>query len=197
MSDATSSYTSIPILGGTVREVQGYLPDEGTLQQAIQALLTGGIDRGDLSLPDPKASAAQAGSSQSSSAGGTTEATESPADEHDTRQVRTLANSTVGIAAALVGGLVASVATGGAAIPVAAAAIGTAAGAGGLTHLGFQNAADKREAGHDAQGADGTLILAAIVRDAETEAKATRILQEAGATRVETVERTGSETRLA
>ena len=181
MSDATSDYTTIPVLGGTVREVQGRLPDEGTLQQAIQALLTGGFDRGDLSLPDPEAAEAT-----------TTQATGNPADEHDTRQARTLANSTIGIAAALITGTVASVATGGAAIPVAAAAVGAAAGAGGLTHLGFQKAADKREAGHDAQAAKGTLILAAIVRDDEHERKATAILQEMGATHVETIERTGS-----
>ena len=41
MSDATSDYTTIPVLGGTVREVQGRLPDEGTLQQAIQESLLG------------------------------------------------------------------------------------------------------------------------------------------------------------
>ena len=186
MSDATPDYTTIPILGGSVREVQGLLPDEGTLQQAIQALLTGGFDRGDLSLPEPQSSHPT-----------TTQGTESPADEHDTRQARTLLNSTVGVAAALIGGAVASVVTGGAAIPVAAVAVGAAAGAGGATQLGFQNSADKREAGHDAQGAGGTLILAAIVRDAEHEQKATAILQQAGATKVETVERNGSETRLA
>ncbi len=186
MSDTTPDHTTIPILGGTVREVQGLLPDEGTLQQAIQALLTGGFDRGDLSLPEPQSAHPT-----------TTQGTGNPADEHDARQARTLANSTIGVAAALIGGTVASVVTGGAAIPVAAVAVGAAAGAGGLTHLGFQNAADKREAGHDAQGASGTLILAAIVRDDEHEQKATAILQQSGATKVETVERTGAETRLA
>jgi hypothetical protein len=188
MSDTTPDHTTIPILGGTTREVQGLLPDEGTLQQAIQALLTGGFDRGDLSLPEPQPTQANPTPTQG---------TESPADEHDARQTRTLANSTVGVAAALIGGAVASVATGGAALPVAGAAIAAAVGAGGLTHLGFQNAADQREAGHNAQGARGTLILAAIVRDAEKEKLATDILREAGATQVETVERTGSETRLA
>lgn len=183
MSDATPSHTTIPILGGPVREVHGLLPDEGTLQQATQALLTGGFDRGDLSLPDPELAATEAIQTQS---------TGSVVDEHDARQVRTTLNSTVGVAAALVGGAVASVATGGAMLPVAAGAVASALGAGGLTQLGVQGAANRREAGHDAKGARGQLVLAAVVRDAERERAATEILQKAGATEVRTVERSAS-----
>ena len=182
MSDTGQDHTTIPILGGTVREVQGLLPNEGALQQATYALLSAGFDRGDLSLPDARANAADP------------VATENPADEHDTRQVRTMMTSTIGIAGALIGGTVASVATGGAMLPVAAAAVAAAAGAGGLTQMGFQGAADTREATHDAQGVQGTLMLSALVRDAEKEKLATSILREQGATAVETVERHGSGT---
>ncbi len=172
MSDAGEDHTTIPILGGTVREVQGLLPDEGALQQATYALLSAGFDRGELSLPDARPNAADPA------------ATESPTDEHDTRQVRTMLTSTVGIAGALIGGTVASVATGGAMLPVAVAAVAAAAGAGGLTQMGFQGAADTREAAHDAQGARGTLMLSAVVRDAEKEKLATSILRQQGAVAV-------------
>ncbi len=182
MSDAGQDHTIIPILGGTVREVQALLPNEGALQQATYALLSAGFDRGDLSLPDARANPADP------------VATENPADEHDTRQARTLATSTIGIAGALIGGTVASIATAGAMLPVAAAAVAAAAGAGGLTQMGFQGAADTREATHDAQGAGGTLMLSAVVRDAEKEKLATSILRAQGATAVETVERHGAGT---
>ena len=185
MSDATNP-TTIPILGGNVREVQGLLPDEGTLQQATQALLTGGFDRGDLSLPEadlPPSEPTQ------------TQTTGSVVDEHDARQLRTAVNSTAGVAAALIGGTVASVATGGAMLPVAVGAVAAAVGGGGLAHLGLQGAADSREAAHDAKGASGKLILAAIVRDPERERAATEILRREGATEVRTVERSGAEMR--
>ena len=192
MSDAPtpppSNPTTIPIMSDTIREVQGIMPDEGTLQQATQALLVAGFDRHDLSLPTARPGVQDATPEQGA---------ENPTDEHDARQARTLANSTVGVAGALMGGLAASVATGGAAIPVAAAAIAAGLGAGGLTQASFQGAANVREQRHDAQGARGELVLAALARDAEHEALATRVLQEAGAVRVETVERTGALTRIA
>ncbi len=188
MSDAPDDFGTIPIMSDTIREVQGVMPDEGTLQQATQALLTAGFDRHDLSLPAPRPSLQDTTPEQGA---------ENPADEHDARQARTLANSTVGVAGALMGGLVASVATGGAALPAAAAAVAAGLGAGGLSQASFQGAANLREQRHDAQGARGELILAALARDQAHEALATRVMQEAGATRVETVERTGTLTRIA
>ena len=186
MSDATPDYAKIPILGGTVREVQGTLPNEAALQQATQALLMAGFDRGDLSLP----------ASPEEAMAGTTQATESPAGNNDVRNVRANINGTIGAAGALIAGTVASVATGGAMLPVAAAAVAAGVGAGGLSHAGFQAAADSRETSHNQKGTEGRLILAALVRDADKEKSATSILQDAGATQVETVERTGSEARL-
>jgi hypothetical protein len=186
MSDATPDYAKIPILGGTVREVQGILPHEAALQQATEALLMAGFDRADLSVPTAPSEATTS----------MTQATESPADNNDARNVRTNINGTIGATGALIAGTVASVATGGAMLPVAAATIAAGVGAGGLSHLGFQAAADSREAGHDQKGREGQLVLAAIVRDADKEKSATNILQEAGATQVETVERTGSEARF-
>ena len=188
MSDAPSSHTTIPILGNTVREVQALLPDEGALQEATNALLLAGFDRADLSLPSPQGTMSEAGETQPS---------DNPVDGRDARQARTLANSTIGVAGALIGGAVASVATGGAILPVAAAAIAAGAGAGGLTHMGFQGAADARAAGNNAKGAAGQLMLSALVRDAEKEKLAVETLRHAGASNIETVERTGSETRPA
>ena len=184
MSDPPD-YTTIPIFGGTVREVRGLLADEGALQQATQALLTAGFDRGDLSLPQSEPDPADPSR------------TETPADQHDLRQARTTVNSTIGIAGALVGGTIASVATGGAMLPVAAAAVASAAGAGGLAHLGVQSSADDREAAHDARGIRGTLTLATVVRDAHHEALAQQVLRDAGATKIEAVERHGGDARTA
>nr|WP_321983443.1 hypothetical protein [uncultured Lichenicoccus sp.] len=192
MSDAPNNppddFGTIPIMSDTIREVQGVMPDEGALQQATQSLLTAGFDRSDLSLPVPRPSAQETTPEQGA---------ENPTDEHDARQARTLANSTVGVAGALMGGLAASVATGGAALPVAAAAVAAGLGAGGLSQATFQGAANVREQRHDAQGARGELVLAALARNPEREALATRVLSEAGALRVETVERTGNLTRIA
>ena len=182
MSDATDPIT-IPILGGNVREVQGFLPDEGTLQHATQALLDGGFDRGDLSLPSADLTPSEP--TQVQTAG-------SVVNGQDARQIRTAVSSTVGVAAALVGGAVISVATGGAMLPIAAGAVAAAAGAGGATHLGFQGGSGAREADNNAKGARGKLILAAVVRDAERERAATEILRQAGATDVTTVERSAS-----
>ncbi|TLU73824.1 hypothetical protein [Lichenicoccus roseus] len=188
MSDAPANPITIPIMSDTIREVQGIMPDEGMLQNATQALLSAGFDRHDLSLPAARPPLQEATPDQGA---------ENPVDEHDARQARTLANSTIGVAGAMIGGLVASVATGGAAIPAAAAAVAAGLGAGGLSQASFQGAANVREQRHDAQGARGELVLAALARDAEREALATKVLTEAGATRVETVEKTGNLTRIA
>ncbi len=180
-----SDHTTIPIFGASEREVHGVLPDEGALQQATQALLTAGFDRGDLSLPH-----------STRPVGDDPSPTDTPADEHDLRQARTLTTSTVGIAGALIGGAVASVATGGAMLPVAAAAVAAAVGAGGLTQLNVQGSADAREARHDASGARGTLVLGAVVRDPAKEALAMKVLRDAGAEHVEAVDRGGAATRI-
>ena len=188
MSDAPSDPTMIPILGGAVRQVRGSLPSEGALQEATNALLLAGFDRADLSLPAVPGTDRDAGGTQSA---------DSPVDGRDAQQARTLANSTIGVAGALVGGAIASVATGGAILPVAAVAIAAGAGAGGLTHLGFQGAADAREAGNDVKGATGALVLSALVRDPAREKVAGDILRQAGASQVETIERDGPGTQRA
>ena len=76
-------------------------------------------------------------------------------------------------------------------------AVASAAGAGGLAHLNVQGSADKREEIHDQKGALGTLLISALVRDEEKERLATKVLREAGATQVETIERDGDQTHLA
>ena len=183
MSD-TPDYTQIPILGGptadaSVRVVQGLLPNEGALQGATQALLMAGFDRGELSLPTDPQWALE----------GVTNATENPADGNDAQNMRANTTGTIGATGALIAGTVASVATGGALLPVAAATIAAGVGAGGLSHLGLQTAAGSREAEHDAKGNKGRLILAAVVRDTEKEKSATQILRDAGATDIGTVDR--------
>ena len=63
--------------------------------------------------------------------------------------------------------------------------------------MGVQGAANNRETEHNAKAAAGQLMLSVLVRDQARDNAAKDILRQAGAVRIETVERTGSETRTA
>jgi len=171
MQDSPSRPEMIPIITDSPpgpdaargREVRAVVPDEAALQEATRALLDAGFDRAAIGVSGPGGNPAPG-------------AAESPADEPDARQVRTLAASTASITAALLGGTVATVATGGAAAPVAGAAVVGAIGAGGAAHVGVQRAEDAREKRHDAEGAAGQLALSVSVRDDAQEETAREVL---------------------
>lgn len=168
-----------PALTETVQEVQGHFPNDALLQDALGQLTLAGYDRADFSLPqDQPDQAIQT----------PTEGAESPIDQIDKSQVRTMGTSMAGYAGAVAAAGV-TLATGGA----AALAIAAAAAIGGgsaLTANAAGRAADQASKDdRDERGRAGTLILAVRVADAESAQSATAIMRQAGATQVDTIGR--------
>jgi len=170
-----------PVINDTIHEVHGIFPDDAALQDAIFRLTRAGFDRAALSLPaaNPKPEDA----TPTAGAG-------NPTTEDDSRQFRTLHSSMAASVGAMVGAGV-TVATGGAALVAAAAAVGLGVAAGGAMQA-VHGAADAAQADHrDVAASAGRLVLSAAVSDPDSVLKATAAMQQAGATRVEAVRRTG------
>jgi hypothetical protein len=171
-----------PALSETVQEVQGWFPDDATLQAALGKLTLAGHDRADFSLPEEQVLANPATATPNESA----VAPETPIDH---QQIRTM---NAGIAGST-GGMIAAgavVATGGA----AALAIGAAAAAGlGAMAIseGIGKGAEQAKVNeHNRRGAVGTLVLALHVTDQAKAEQAVQVMRESGATRTKLVTRT-------
>lgn len=168
-----------PALGSSVQEVQGMFPSDAALQDALSRLTLAGYDRADFSLPTPPAGGGEATPNQSAA---------DPNTDVDAAQGRVLGSSTAASVAALAAAG-ATIATGGA----AALAIAAAVGAGGVTAAGVTAAgAAINNATHhdrDAQAEAGQLILAVRAPDEAKRQEVMEIMQAAGATRVEGVQR--------
>lgn len=168
-----------PALAETVTEVQAHFPDDAALQGALGRLALAGFDRADFSLPEEH---------QAALATTPNEGAATPVDQIDKSQLRTMGTSMAAYAGA-VAAVGVTLATGGAAgVAIAAAA---AAGAGGaLVANSVGRAADQLHTeGRDELGAEGKLVLAVRTTTSAQVEEATRIMQEAGATTVDTVER--------
>lgn len=167
-----------PPIAAAVHEVRGFFPSDAALENGICALTDCGFDRADISLPTP---------------GALSEATpdqgaEDPNTDDDNRQMRTLHAGLAGSAAALLAaGIV--VGTGGAAAPAVAAAVAAGAAAGGVAHTASRGAAEEQHERREAAAASGTLVLAVRVGDRIKQAEAEAAMREAGATRIEVVDR--------
>lgn len=168
-----------PALSPTVLEVQGWFPDDASVQAALGRLGTAGFDRADFSLPNevvgpgdatPEASATEAN------------------DDIEKRQMRTLVSGTAGAATAMTAaGL--TLATGGAAALAAGAAAIVGLGTQALTS-GAGAAADHAQVEErNRRGAAGTLVLAVHVDDQAQAARAETIMRECGATRTQAITR--------
>jgi hypothetical protein len=169
-----------PRINDTIQEVQGIFPNDAALQDAIGRLTRAGFDRAALSLPT--ASPAYEDATPSFGA-------ENPTTEDDMRQTRTLQSSMAATVGAMVGAGV-TVATGGAAALAAAAALGLGAVAGGGVAAAHMAVDSSQSQDRDDAAANGALVLSATAHDADTVRKAQLGMQEAGALRVETVQRT-------
>jgi hypothetical protein len=171
-----------PVISNTIAEVQGIFPSDAALQDAMSRLTLLGFDRAALSLPTASPRPGEA----------TPEAgAEDPNTEDDARQIRTLQSSMAAAVGAAVGaGL--TVASGGAALPAFAAAAGLGLASGGGVFAARTAANDAQHDSRDEAAASGELVLAVNLRDASEAAKAEAAMQEAGATRVAYVERTGA-----
>ncbi len=175
-----SDHNRGPSINDTIQEVQGIFPNDAALQEAVGRLTRAGFDRAALSLP--AASPAYEDATPSYGA-------ENPTTEDDMRQSRTLQSSMAATVGAMVGAGV-TVATGGAAALAAAAALGLGAAAGG-TAAAAHMAVDHAQSQHrDDAAAKGALVLSATAHDDISVQKARQGMQEAGALRVETVQRT-------
>ncbi len=170
-----------PSLNASVREVQGVFPSAATMEAAISQLTLAGFDRAAFSLPRTQPKASEATPEKGA---------DTPVTDTDVRQARTMGTSmaaTIGAFAAA--GAVA--ATGGAAGVAAAAAAAVGAGSG-LTANAAGKAADAVQAEDRADAAAaGRLVLSVAAPDAAQQTRAERIMNEAGATKVAAVERTG------
>jgi hypothetical protein len=170
-----------PVIADSIREVQGTFASDAALQDAIGRLTRAGFDRAALSLPMASPAPAQA----TPAAGA-----DNPHTEDDTRQSRTLHSSMAASVGAMVGAGV-TVATGGAAALAAAAALGLGAAAGGAVAAAHGVADAVQAQGRDEAAARGELVLSAATPDAASVHTARALMQEAGALRVEAVERVG------
>jgi hypothetical protein len=169
-----------PSINDTIQEVQGVFPNDAALQEAIGRLTRAGFDRAALSLPAANPRYEDA----TPSAGA-----ENPTTEDDMRQTRTLQSSMAATVGAMIGAG-ATIATGGAAALAGAAALGLAAVAGGGVAAAHMAVDSSQSQDRDAAAAQGALVLAATAHDANSVEKARQAMQEAGALRVETVQRT-------
>lgn len=184
MSGTTDSPSTDPAQGPghttTVHEVQGFFPDDASMQAALGELTLVGYDRADFSLPEDQAALAS---------GTPTEGADNPTDSTDKAQLRTLGTGMAGyLGAVAVAG--ATIATGGAAgLAIAAAAAVGVGGAAAAEVVG--QAADKSQvASRDQKGAEGKLILAVRISTPEQANQVVELMQKSGATNVEPVSRT-------
>ena len=182
MSDATSKHG--PVVAATIEEVQGIFPTDAALQDALGRLRMVGFDHADLSLPVTGPAASAATPNQGAA---------DPLTEDDARQARTLGTSMAGTIGAFAAAG-ATVATGGAAAVVIAAAVAVGAGSALAANAAGTVAKQSQEDTRNEAAAAGELILAVHAPTPEKRATAERIMREAGATSVASVERDGAAT---
>ena len=177
MSDATTN--AGPSMAETVAEVQGVFPSNAALQDAMGRLRLAGFDYADLSLPTTQPSTGEATPNQGAA---------EPLGEDDTRSMRTMGTSMAGTIGAFAAAG-ATVATGGAAAVVIAAAAAVGAGSALAANAVGTAAKHEQEETRDEAAAAGELVLAVHAPTPAKQADATRIMREAGASSVGTVER--------
>ena len=181
MTDVNPSKAG-PALNPTIQEVRGVFPSDAAMQEAISQLTLAGFDHAAFSLPQAQPAAAQATPEQGAA---------TPLTDTDVRQARTMGTSMAGtVGAFAAAGIV--VATGGAAAVAAAAAAAIGAGSA-LTASAVGNAADgAQSAGREQAAAAGQLVLSVQAPQAEQQAVAERIMNAAGAVKVQAIAREGA-----
>ena len=178
MSDAKQG----PVLSEHIQEVQGIFPSDAAMQDAIGRLTLSGFDRAAISIP-----AANPAHHEATPTAGAAD----PHTDDDKRQVRTLQSSM----AATVGAIAAAgatIATGGAAGVAIAAAAGAGLAAGGAVQVARSVGDTAQSESREEAARAGKLVLAVSVSSAADVAKAEAAMHEAGASRVESVTRTGA-----
>ncbi len=172
-----------PVIGSEAHEVQAVFASDATLQDAMTRLERGGFDRADLSLPYAHPATSEATPEQGA---------DQPVTDTDMQQTRTLGTSMAGTVGAFAAAA-ATVATGGAAAVVIGAAAAAGAGAAALAHSAGQAAESAQHDDREAAAQRGELVLAVRATTDERRSRAEDLLRQAGATRVEVVNRTSAD----
>jgi len=176
-----------PAQSRTMQEVQGWFPDDNSLQAAIAALALENYDRTDFSLPEGKAT--------NPSASMTGEGAEAPETPIDHQQFRTMGTGMASYAGAVIAAGVV-VASGGSAALVAglaaAAGLGAAAVSEGIGTATYQSHTNE----YDRHGAAGTLVLAVHATTQAQADEVARIMRENGASKTKLVAHAGEALRV-
>ena len=171
---------SVPTsLAGERREIQAVFDDQAKFDEALDQLRLAGFDRADLSIPTALPHPGEATPEQGAA---------NPDTPIDRQQARTLAGSTAGVIAAMVGAGVV-VGTGGAAAVAAGVAVAAGAAIGGATHAATAGGTGMAREARETAAGERTLVLAVTARDDAQAARATETLRASGAIRVEPVSR--------
>ena len=179
MSGTTDSAKAGAGLAATVHEVQGVFPDDATMQDALSQLTLAGYDRADFSLPEEQPAGEMSTPNESA---------DPATDDADKRQLRTMGTSMAGYAGAVaVAG--ATLATGGAAGLAVAAAAAVGAGTAAAANTAGRAADSAQVEERNRRGQEGRLILAVRTTSPEQVAQVSDLMQQAGATKTNAVER--------
>ena len=181
MADRTEAAKPGPAIPPAVMEVEGIFPSDAALQDAVARLTQAGFDRADLSLPEATPATAEA-TPEAGAAAVTTET--------DVRQARTLGT---GLAASAAGMAAAGViiATGGAAAVAVGAAAAAGVGTAAITEAAGKAVESTGKDTREQAASRGELVLAVRAVETPRQDLARELMQASGATRVETVRRTG------
>ena len=177
MSDAAQKPG--PAIAPEAHEVQAVFASNEALEAAIGRLREAGFDHADFSLPHARPAIQQATPEQGA---------DDPITHDDQQQMRTMETSMAGTVGAFAAAGV-TVATGGAAALAAGAAAVVGLGAAALAHGARDAVVGAQQEGRDQAAARGELVLAVRTTDTARRGRAEALLREAGASRVEAVDR--------
>jgi len=155
-------------------ELQGFFPDDGTLNAALERLQDAGFHRGDLSPPEEHPHWGEQPESDPKN---------SLVKDEDSAQLRTLATGMAGYAGAAAVAA-ATIATGGATALAVGVAAATGVGTAALATTAGHVAEDSMQQQHNDLAAEGRLVLGVRTANATDAARARQILEGAGAVRI-------------
>ena len=155
-------------------ELQGFFPDDGTLNAALERLQDAGFHRGDLSPPEEHPQWGEQPESNPKN---------SLVKDEDSAQLRTMATGMAGYAGAAAIAA-ATIATGGATALAVGAAAAAGLGSAALATTAGHAAEYSIEQQHGTLAAEGRLVLGVRTANAADATRARQILERAGAVRI-------------
>jgi hypothetical protein len=169
---------------GPSSEIVGLFHSPEALENAISELASAGWDRAEMSLLGAPELLDQANHQATERVAHNPSAPHSPViSKDDVRQVRTLTTGVAGVVAAFLAAG-ATIMSGGAALAAVVGAAAAGGGAAGILESFGRNADEKRDQILREQLEKGGILLWAMLRKPEDEAKAREILQRTGATEI-------------